>query len=124
MNKKNSNLQRSNSLLKTIENSLGDSKALDIVIIELAGKSDIADYMVIASGSSNRHVGAIASKLTVHIKEKGYAATAEGLPECDWVLVDNPYVIVHIFKPDARKFYNLEKMWQADFAPAEAEAAV
>jgi len=111
----------SEKLLKIIEHSLEGSKALDIVTIDLTGKSDLADYMVIASGSSNRHVGAIATKLAEYMREKGHAQKApEGFPECDWVLVDNPYVIVHIFRPEIRKFYNLEKMWQAEFTAKEA----
>jgi len=115
--------KKSENLLQIIESSLEDSKALDIVTIDLAGKSDLADYMVIASGGSNRHVSAIAAKLTEYMKEKGYATMPpEGFPDCDWVLVDNPYVIVHIFKPETRKFYNLEKMWQAEFVAVGAAA--
>jgi len=121
LRKKNANPKKSETLLKIIETSLDASKALDIVTIDLHGKSDLADYMVIASGTSGRHVGSIADKLTEHMKEKGYEPAApEGFPECDWVLVDNPYVIIHIFKPEIRKFYNLEKMWQAEFSKAEA----
>jgi len=119
--RKKTGLNGSEKLLKAALHSLEGSKALDIVTIDLAGKSDLADYMVIASGSSNRHVGAIAAKLAEYMKEKGHLPKApEGFPECDWVLVDNPYVIVHIFRPEIRKFYNLEKMWQADFAAKEA----
>lgn len=119
--RKKTGLNGSEKLLKVIEHSLEGSKALDIVIIDLAGKSDLADYMVIASGSSTRHVGAIAAKLAEYMKEKGHSPKPpEGFPECDWVLVDNPYVIVHIFRPETRKFYNLEKMWQADFTVKEA----
>ena len=92
--------------------SLDDDKALDVVSIPLSGKSNIADYMVIASGRSTRQVAAMAQKLTERIKrELGRNVRVEGLPVADWVLLDADYVIVHIFRPEVRSFYNLERMW-------------
>ena len=102
-------------MLKTILKSLEDSKAEEITSIDIAGKSTLADHMVIASGRSHRHVGAITDHLTRDLKSAGYGtATVEGLPHCDWVLVDAGDVIVHIFRPEVREFYNIEKMWSAD----------
>ena len=92
--------------------SLDDDKALDVVSIPLSGKSNIADYMVIASGRSTRQVAAMAQKLTERIKrELGRNVRVEGLPVADWVLLDADYVIVHIFRPEVRSFYHLERMW-------------
>ncbi len=106
--------------LQTILKSLEDSKAEEINPIDIAGKSALADYMVIASGRSNRHVGAITDHLIRDLKTAGYgAAQVEGLPHCDWVLVDAGDVIVHIFRPEVREFYNIEKMWSADLASGE-----
>lgn len=94
---------------------LEDAKADDIVTIELAGKSSVADYMVIASGRSDRHVGAIADQLMKRLKEIKYGTLrVEGQPQNDWVLVDIGDVVVHVFRPEVRDFYNLEKMWMAD----------
>jgi len=102
-------------LLETVTSSLADSKAEDVVTIDLAGKTLIGDYMVVASGRSERHVGAIADNLVKQLKEAGVTdATVEGMPKCDWVLIDAGPVIVHLFQPDVRAFYNLEKMWLAD----------
>ncbi|MEQ9639631.1 MAG: ribosome silencing factor [Alphaproteobacteria bacterium] len=92
--------------------SLDDDKAEDVVHIDLEGKTSIADAMIIASGRSTRQVAAIADHLVRKIKEAGYgAAKVEGLPQADWVLIDAGDVIVHVFRPDVRDFYNLEKMW-------------
>lgn len=100
-------------LKDAIQEILEENKAEDIAVIDLAGKSDMADYMIIASGRSNRHVGAIADHLLQGLKEKGFGPfETEGAEECDWVLVDALDVIVHIFRPEVRSFYNLEKMWQ------------
>ena len=91
---------------------LDDDKAEDIVPIELRGKTTIADYMVVASGRSQRHVGATAEHLVEVLKERGVKGVrVEGFPACDWVLIDASDVIVHIFQPEVRGFYNLEKMW-------------
>jgi len=102
-------------LLDTVLTSLDDSKAEDIVTLDIAGKSSLADHMVIVSGRSHRHVGAIADHLLKDLKEAGAGkATVEGLNTCDWVLIDAGDVIVHIFRPEVRGFYNLEKMWAPD----------
>ena len=102
--------------------SLDDDKALDVVSIPLGGKSNIADYMVIASGRSTRQVASMADKLTERIKrELGRSARVEGLPVADWVLIDAGDVIVHLFRPEVRSFYNLERMWAfEEGAPAAA----
>ncbi|MBS7537695.1 ribosome silencing factor [Ancylobacter lacus] len=91
---------------------LEDDKAEDVVSIELRGKTTIADYMVVASGRSQRHVGALAEHLVEALKERGVGGVrVEGLPACDWVLIDASDVIVHVFQPEVRGFYNIEKMW-------------
>jgi ribosome-associated protein len=97
-------------------------KAEETVEIDLTGKTSIADTMIITSGRSQRHVGAIADRVLQSLKEKGFgSARVEGLPACDWVLIDAGDVLVHIFRPEVRGFYNLEKMWGAD-RPAEQRA--
>lgn len=102
-------------LLKTVTTSLEDSKAEAIVPIYIREKSSIGDYMVIASGRSHRHVGAAADHLLRDLKQAGFGtANVEGLPACDWVLIDAGDVIVHIFRPEVREFYNLEKMWSSE----------
>ncbi len=107
--------QDSAKLLDVVLNCLDDAKAEDTVSIDLRGKSSIGDHMVIASGRSDRHVGAIADQLIRKLKDEGYGkGRIEGLPHCDWVLVDTGDVIVHIFRPEVREFYNLEKIWSAD----------
>lgn len=99
--------------------SLDDDQAIELVTIPLAGKSSIADHMVIASGRSTRHVAAMANKLAERIKREGKRKVRiEGLPTADWVLVDADDVIVHLFRPEVRSFYNLERMWQVEDAPA------
>ncbi len=103
------------AILTTVLNSLSDAKAEDIVAIDLAGKTSIGDHMVIASGRSQRHVGAIADQLRDKLKTEGHGnLRIEGMPHCDWVLIDSGDVIVHIFRPEVREFYNLEKMWSAE----------
>jgi ribosome-associated protein len=92
--------------------SLDDDQALEVVSIPLEGKSNIADYMVIASGRSTRQVASMATKLGDRIKQEfGRNVRIEGLPAADWVLIDADDVIVHIFRPEVRSFYNLERMW-------------
>lgn len=92
--------------------SLDDDKAKDIVTIDLAGKSSIADHLVIASGTSQRHVSAIADHLMEKLKAEGMIGLfAEGKEQGDWVVIDAFDVIVHLFRPEVREFYNLEKMW-------------
>lgn len=103
------------SLIDVVLDTLDDAKAEDVVCIDLKGKTSIGDQMVIASGRSQRHVGAVADHLVRKLKEEGFGrARVEGLPHCDWVLIDAGDIIVHIFKPEVRDFYNLEKMWSAD----------
>jgi ribosome-associated protein len=102
------------SLLDEILVTLEDAKAEAVVTIDLKGKTSIADSMVVASGRSQRHVGAIADQLVRKLKDTGHGrARVEGLPHCDWVLIDCGDVIVHVFRPEVREFYNLEKMWSA-----------
>ena len=94
---------------------LDDMKAEETVEIDLVGKTSIADTMIITSGRSQRHVGSIADRVLQGLKAGGFGpARVEGLPACDWVLIDAGDVIVHIFRPEVRAFYNLEKMWGAD----------
>ncbi|MBO4285629.1 MAG: ribosome silencing factor [Alphaproteobacteria bacterium] len=100
-------------ILKIIQKVLDDNKAEDIVVIDLQGKTTLANQMVVASGTSNRHVASIAEKMVETLKKSGYKSTVEGLEKADWVLIDAFDVIVHIFRPEVRAFYNLEKMWQA-----------
>lgn len=108
--------------LKTIIGELEDAKAEEIITIDLAGKSSVADGMIVASGRSSRHVGAIAEHLVVKLKENGCKdVRVEGLGQCDWVLVDSGDVIIHIFRPEVRGFYNLEKLW-SEAAPTESVA--
>ncbi len=98
--------------------SLDDDQALETVSIPLTGKSSIADYMVISSGRSTRQVASMAQKLAERIKrERGVIAKVEGLTNADWVLIDAGDVIVHLFRPEVRSFYNLERMWAFGDAP-------
>ena len=101
-------------LARRILESLDDAKAEDILPIDIRGKTSLADTMVIATGRSTTHVSAIADRVTRACKDIGVFAKVEGLPHCDWVLVDASDVIVHIFRPEVRQFYNLEKMWGVD----------
>jgi len=94
---------------------LDDDKAEDIVLIDLKGKSPMADSLIVASGRSHRHVGALADHVLRALKEAGYGkARVEGLPHCDWVLIDAGDVVVHLFRPEVRSFYNIEKIWSVD----------
>jgi ribosome-associated protein len=97
--------------------SLDDDQAQDVVTIPLEGKSSIADHMVVASGRSSRQVAAMAQKLAERIKQAGRTSRIEGLPSADWVLIDAEDVVVHIFRPEVRSFYNLERMWSFGDAP-------
>lgn len=104
-------------MIDVVLQSLDDAKAEQTVAIDIAGKSSLADHMVVTSGRSNRHVSAVADQVVKALREKGFdKPRVEGLPHADWVLVDGGDVIVHIFRPEVREFYNIEKMWQADFA--------
>jgi ribosome-associated protein len=99
-------------LHKLVLQSLDDDQALEVVSIPLEGKSNIADHMVIASGRSTRQVASMATKLADRVKQQfGNNVRIEGLPAADWVLIDADDVIVHLFRPEVRSFYNLERMW-------------
>jgi ribosome-associated protein len=101
---------------------LEDMKAENTVEIDLVGKTSIADTMIVTSGRSHRHVGAIAERVLEALKDRGFGSLrVEGLPASDWVLIDGGDVLIHIFRPEVRGFYNLEKMWGAD-RPAERVA--
>ncbi len=103
------------SAVEIILATLDEAKAEDITAIDITGKTSLADHMVVASGRSHRHVGAIADQVLKDLKENGYGnARVEGLPQCDWVLIDAGDVIVHVFRPEVRSFYNIEKMWSSD----------
>jgi ribosome-associated protein len=105
-------------LQEFIVNSMEDNKAEDIIQIDLTGKTSIADSMVIATGRSNRQVSAIADNLYRKLKHlTGDGCKLEGMEKADWVLLDAGNIIVHVFRPEVRSFYNLEKMWAADFTP-------
>ena len=109
------------ALHKLVLSSLDDDQAVETVSIPLAGKSSIADFMVIASGRSTRQVASMAQKLQEKIKgELGRQTRIEGLPTADWVLIDAGDVIVHLFRPEVRSFYNLERMWAFGDAPEPA----
>lgn len=100
---------------------LEDDQAIEIVSIPLEGKSSVADYMVIASGRSTRQVAAMAQKLAEKVKQNGHGpARIEGLPSADWVLIDAGDVVVHLFRPEVRSFYNLERMWSFESGEAAA----
>lgn len=104
-------------MIDVVIKSLDDAKAEDTVAIDITGKSSLSDHMVVTSGRSHRHVGAVADQVAKALREAGFGKPRiEGLPHCDWVLVDGGDVIVHIFRPEVREFYNLEKMWQAEFS--------
>jgi len=104
-------------MIDVVLKSLDDAKAEQTVAIDITGKSSLSDHMVVTSGRSNRHVSAVADQVVKALRENGFAKPrVEGLPHADWVLVDGGDVIVHIFRPEVREFYNLEKMWAADFA--------
>ena len=110
------------SLVQTVLACLDDAKAEDIVTIDLQGKTTLADIMIIASGRSNVHVGAMADHVLKAFKAAGAPTPRiQGLPHCDWVLVDGGDFIIHLFRPEVRQFYNLEKMWGRD-RPGEHQA--
>jgi ribosome-associated protein len=112
------------ALHELVLRSLDDDQAVEVVSIPLSGKSSIADHMVIASGRSTRQVASMAQKLTERIKQElGRNVRIEGLPVADWVLIDADDVIVHLFRPEVRSFYNLERMWAfEETRPAAAPA--
>jgi nicotinate-nucleotide adenylyltransferase len=115
-------LSTPNGLLALVTASLDDDKAEDVVVIELAGKTTIADHMVIATGNSQRQVGAMAEHLREQIKGSGIKPVAvEGASQCDWVLIDAGDVIIHLFRPEVRAFYQLERMWTTPPAAADTD---
>ena len=115
--------QDSEALVQQILAWLDDAKAEDVISINLDGKSSVADFMVIASGRSDRHVGAVADQIRRKLKEHGQDnIRIEGTDTCDWVLLDTGDIIVHVFRPEVREFYNLEKMWLTE-RPAEDNTA-
>ena len=115
---------KSDPLLKLVLEQLDDDQAQEVVTIDLEGKSSIADHMVIASGRSTRQVAAMAQKLAEKVKQEGFGPVKlEGLPAADWVLIDAGDVVVHIFRPEVRSFYNLERMVAFGDAPPVAGMA-
>ena len=113
--------------LNIILSRLDDMKAEETITIDLRGKSAFSDYMIVTTGRVNRHVGAIAENVTKSLKENGVKNIhVEGLPNCDWVLIDSGEVIVHVFRPEVREFYNLEEVWggkEVKTKPAKPAAA-
>ena len=99
-------------LIKIVKETLDEDKALGTIVIDLNGKTSLTDYLVIASGNSQRHVGAMAEHLRLTIKEFGIKkVSVEGQSQCNWVLIDAGDVVIHLFQPEVREFYNIEKMW-------------
>ena len=110
-------------LLDLVNATLDEGKAEDVIVIDLAGKTTIADYMVIASGRSQRQIAALAENVIQGIKDAGFGTPgSEGQARCDWVLIDAGDVIVHLFRPEIRAFYNLEKMWAVALPEPALEA--
>ncbi len=113
-------IDSSAGLLELVTLSLEDDKAGDIVSIDIRNKTILADYLVIATGRSQRHVGAVAEHLIERLKENKWRPVGvEGMPRCDWVLIDAGEVIAHIFRQEVREFYNLEKMWSVELPASE-----
>jgi len=106
---------------RVVLTSLEDDKAEDILAIDIRGKSSFADMLIVASGRSARHVGALADHVMRKLKDSGVKdVRVEGMPNCDWVLVDAGDVVVHLFRPEVRSFYNIEKIWAASPVPTPA----
>jgi len=102
-------------MIDVVLHSLDDAKAEHTVTVDIVGKSPLTDHLVVTSGRSHRHVGAVAEQVIRALKDKGFRnVRVEGLSQSDWVLVDAGDVVVHIFRPEVREFYNLEKLWSAD----------
>lgn len=119
MNDNNINTKLQNADAKTVSEAilkmLDDDQAQDILCIDLVGKSSVADIMIIASGKNQRHVGAVAEHIVTMLKDMGLGkAKVEGLPNADWVLIDSGDVVTHIFKPDVREFYSIERIWTGE----------
>ena len=100
-------------ILEIVKKTLEDNKADDVVVMDLKGKTSLASYMVVASGTSQRHVASLAEKVQLALKAAGFSSTTEGEEKADWILIDAFDVIIHIFKPEVREFYSIEKMWQS-----------
>jgi ribosome-associated protein len=98
-------------ILNLVLARLDDMKAEETLTIDLRNKSSIGDYMVVSSGRSQRHVGSVADRIIEDLHKAGVRTRVEGMPHCDWVLIDAADVVVHVFRPEVRDFYNLEKMW-------------
>lgn len=103
------------SIVDRIVGWLDDAKAEEIVTIDIRGKSSFGDTMIIATGNTDRHVGAIGNQVQRNLKEIGRHARIEGERQCDWVLIDAGDIVIHVFRPEVRAFYNLEKMWTSDW---------
>ena len=113
MVKKTDEMKDEDRILAIVEKTLDDGKADNVVVMDLQGKTSIAAYMVVASGTSQRHVASLAEKVQEELKKAGYKSMIEGEEKADWVLIDAFDVIVHLFKPEVRDFYNIEKMWSS-----------
>ncbi|HPE47154.1 MAG TPA: ribosome silencing factor [Hyphomonas sp.] len=110
-------------MAEALAKALEDDKAEDLLFIDLEGKSSLADYMIIASGRSGRHVASLADHISQEAKKlTGRPASVEGMPNADWVLIDTGDVIVHLFRPEVREFYNLEKIWAPETARQHLKA--
>lgn len=105
--------QEDEKVLEIIQKTLEENKADDVVVIDLREKTSLASFMVVASGTSQRHVASLAEKVQLNLKVNGYKSAVEGEEKADWVLIDAFDVVVHIFKPEVREFYSIEKMWQS-----------
>ena len=115
----------SQNLLAVATASLEDDKAVDEIVIDLSGKSALTDFIVIASGRSQRQVGAMADHLVEKLKAAGARSVlTEGQPQCDWVLVDAGDIVIHLFRPEVRDFYKLEKLWGPNMAAGTSQAAL
>ncbi len=113
------------ALARLVAQKLDDDKAENILEIDLAGKSPMADAMIVASGRSQRHVAALADHVSRTLKDAGVRKVrVEGLPNADWVLIDAGDIIIHIFRPEVREFYNLERIWSSDAAPTTRPAEI
>ncbi len=111
-------------LLKLAQTTLEDDKAIDLVVIDLAGKAKFTDYMLIATGTSRRHVATMADHLRRELKAGGIEGVGmEGLEQCDWVLIDGGGLVVHLFRPEVREFYEIEKIWREAATGRERSSA-
>ncbi|MGB8274314.1 MAG: ribosome silencing factor [Alphaproteobacteria bacterium] len=114
---------QSRRILTLVKKSIDDDKGQDVVVIDLRGRTSLTDFMVIATGTSSRHLAAMAEHLRERLKAAGMGPVGiEGLGQCDWVLIDARDVVIHLFRPEVRKLYHLEKMWGTEFAEPGSEA--